>query len=172
VEEDATPEHKELVKQKRKARNLADDAFYQNRERTKDEMKALLSHIQLWAAGKTENREAWCQALHRVVSNGEGTGFILVFAFPQELVNKVAERTGGKPVRVRQPRLCEGFVQVDSDGRAFLVEPIKTGPNQPGVKRSYLFTCKDGKYSTEDIPDQELASQEANTPGQDTDKVQ
>lgn len=172
AEKDATPEHKELVKQKRKARNLAEDAFYTNQERTKEEIKSLISYVQLWAIGKNENRDAWCQALHRIVSNGEGTGSILVFAFPQELVNKVAERTGGKPVRVRLPRLCEGFINVDSDGRSFLVEPIRTGPNQAGVKRTYLFTYRDRKYSAEDIPDQELAPQEANTPGQDQDTVQ
>ena len=156
----------------RKARNLAEDAFYTNQERTKEEIKSLISYVQLWAIGKNENRDAWCQALHRIVSNGEGTGSILVFAFPQELVNKVAERTGGKPVRVRLPRLCEGFIDVDSDGRSFLVEPIRTGPNQAGVKRTYLFTYRDRKYSAEDIPDQELAPQEANTPGQDQDTVQ
>ena len=172
AEANPAPENKELLRQKRKAKSLAEEAHYTHQERTKEEIKSVISYVQLWAIGKNENRDAWCQALHRIVSNGEGTGSILVFAFPQELVNKVAERTGGKPVRVRLPRLCEGFIDVDSDGRSFLVEPIRTGPNQAGVKRTYLFTYRDRKYSAEDIPDQELAPQEATIPGQERDTVQ
>jgi hypothetical protein len=59
---------------------------------------------------------------------------------------KLAERTGGKPVRVQTARLHPGFVRTDSSGRAFLVDPIKGG----GQKHTFLFKFKDGKILLDD----------------------
>jgi hypothetical protein len=160
AEENPRLENEQLVKQKRNAKSRAEDDVAMHEERTKEEMGAVIDWIKLWALGKTKSREAWCQALHRVVCQGEGNGSILVFAFPQELVDKVAERTGGKSVPVKQADVCDGFIY-EEDGRSFLVEPVKTGPNQPGWRLTYLFTLKDGKYSAEDIADQELTAEEA-----------
>src|SRR6185312_9901293 len=81
---------KELRRQKLFASNQAHGACRADDERGKYEMKAML-------------------ALNRVVCAGErSTGSILFLAFPQELIFKLAERTGGKAVRVHVPRLYEG----------------------------------------------------------------
>jgi hypothetical protein len=110
-------------------------------------MKAILALIRIWAQNKTENRAAWLQALNRVVCTGErSTGSILFLAFPQELILKLAERTGGKAVRVHIPRLYEGFVRIDDQGRTFLVDPLKNG----GQKHTFLFKYADGKILLDD----------------------
>lgn len=159
AEENSTLENEQVVKQKRNAKTRAEEDVVLHEERTKEEIGAVIDWVQLWANGKTENREAWCQALHRVVCQGEGNGSILVFAFPQELVDKVAERTGGKPVPVKQADVCDGFIY-EEDGRTFVVESVKTGHNEPCWKMTYLFTIKNGKYSVEDIADSELTAEE------------
>ena len=113
-------------------------------------MKAVLAFIRLWAQDKIENRMGWLQALNRVVCTGErSTGSILFLTFPQELIVKLAERTGGKPVRVHIPKLHAGFIRTDSSGRVFLVDPIKDG----GQKHTFLFKLKDGKILLDDAPE-------------------
>jgi hypothetical protein len=138
---------KELRRQKLFASNQAHGACRADEERGKYEMKAILALIRIWAQNKTENRTAWLQALNRVVCTGErSTGSILFLAFPQELILKLAERTGGKAVRVHVPRLYEGFVRIDDQGRTFLVDPLKNG----GQKHTFLFKYADGKILLDD----------------------
>jgi hypothetical protein len=142
---------KELRRQKLFAMNQSYGACHFDEERGKYEMKSILAFIRIWAQNKTENRFGWLQALNRVVSRGErSTGSMLFLAFPQELIVKLAERTGGKFVRVHVPRLYEGFVNTDSSGRVFLVDPIKGG----GQKRTFLFKLKDGKILLDDKSEQ------------------
>jgi len=89
----------------------------------------------------------WLQALNRIVCTGQrSSGSIVFLAFPQELILKLAERTGGKPVRVHVPRLYDGLVRTDSSGRTFLVDPLKGG----GQKHTFLFKYKDGKILLDD----------------------
>ena len=104
-------------------------------------MKAIISYVRVWAASKTENRLGWCQALNRVVCNGQGSGSILFHAFPQELVAKLAEQTGGKTVRVVMPEVSGMSIHRDSEGRSFLVEKI-----EGGEKQTFLFQYKDGQF--------------------------
>jgi hypothetical protein len=138
---------KELRRQKLFASNQAHGACRADEERGKYEMKAILALIRIWAQNKTENRTAWLQALNRVVCAGErSTGSILFLAFPQELILKLAERTGGRAVRVQVPRLYEGFVRIDQQGRTFLVDPLKNG----GQKHTFLFKYADGKILLDD----------------------
>jgi hypothetical protein len=138
---------KELRRQKLFAMNQARGACRCDEERGKYEMKAVLAYIRIWAQNKAENRLGWLQALNRVVCNGErSSGSILFLAFPQELILKLAERTGGKPVRVHIPRLYEGLVRTDSSGRTFLVDPLKEG----GQKHTFLFKYRDGKVLLDD----------------------
>jgi hypothetical protein len=138
---------KELRRQKVFASNQAHCACRADEERGKYEMKAVLALIRIWAQSKTENRTAWLQALNRVVCTGErSTGSILFLAFPQELILKLAERTGGKAVRVHIPRLYEGFVRIDDQGRTFLVDALKNG----GQKHTFLFKYADGKILLDD----------------------
>jgi hypothetical protein len=132
---------KELRKQKLQARRKAYSAHYHGEERAKQEMKAIISYVRVWAASKTENRMGWCQALNRVVCNGQGSGSILFHAFPQELVAKLAEQTGGKTVRVVVPEVSGMSIFRDSEGRSFLVEKI-----EGGEKQTFLFQYKDGQF--------------------------
>jgi hypothetical protein len=138
---------KELRRQKLFALNQAHGACRADEERGKYEMKAILAFIRIWAQNKTENRMGWLQALNRIVCTGQrSSGSILFLAFPQELIMKLAERTGGKPVRVHIPRLYNGLVRTDSSGRTFLVDPLR-GEEQ---KHTFLFKYRDGKILLED----------------------
>jgi hypothetical protein len=145
---------KELRRQKLFAMNQSYGACHFDEERGKYEMKSVLAFIRIWAQNKTENRMGWLQALNRVVSRGErSSGSILFLAFPQELIVKLAERTGGKFVRVHVPKLYEGFVRTDSSGRVFLVDPI-----YGGQKHTFLFKLKDGNILLDDKPEQTEAT--------------
>ena len=85
-----------------------------------------------------------------------GTGSIVFYSFPQEVVNQIAERTGGRPVTVEVPSLCDGEVEIDAEGRIFLVQPL-TQPNGQVVERlifmaqvtktGEVFTDRDEKGS-------------------------
>ncbi|HZW81178.1 MAG TPA: hypothetical protein VFF50_11965, partial [Candidatus Deferrimicrobiaceae bacterium] len=138
---------KELRRQKLFAQNQAHGSCRADEERGRYEMKAILAFIRIWAQNKAENRMGWLQALNRIVCNGQrSSGSILFLAFPQELILKLAERTGGKPVRVHIPRLYDGLVHTDSSGRTFLVDPLRGG----GQKHTFLFSHKDGKILLDD----------------------
>ncbi len=138
---------KELRRQRLFAMNQAYGACRGDDERGRYEMKAVLAFIRIWAQNKAENRMGWLQALNRIVCNGQrSSGSILFLAFPQELILKLADRTGGKPVRVHVPRLYDGLVRTDSSGRTFLVDPLKGG----GQKHTFLFKYRDGKILLDD----------------------
>jgi len=152
---------KKLRGQKQFAKSQAYAACHADEERSKYEMKAVLAFIRIWAQDKTENRKGWLQALNRVISSGDrSTGSILFLAFPQELIDKLAERTGGRSVRVQVPRLHPGFVRADSSGRAFLVEPIKGG----GQKHIFLFKFKDGKILLDDNKPEPIQDEQSAQP--------
>jgi hypothetical protein len=108
-------------------RNAARSAVFAYKERSRADFKALKSIIRSWADGKQDNRRGWCQALHRVVCGGQGNGSLLFYAFPQEVLDKIAERTGSNPVQVRVPETVEGQVRLDQDGRVFFVTPLPNG---------------------------------------------
>ena len=142
---------KELRRKKLFAKTQAYATCHCDEERGRYEMTAILAFIRIWAQNKVENRMGWLQALNRIVCNGQrSSGSILFLAFPQEMIVKLAERTGGKPVRVHVPRLYEGFVRIDPSGRTFLVDPLKDG----GQKHTFLFKYKDGKILLDDTPEQ------------------
>jgi len=137
---------KELRRQKLLLKSQTYAACHYDEEQSKYEMKAVLAFIRIWAQNKVENRMGWLQSLNRIVCNGQrSSGSILFLAFPQEMIVKLAERTGGKPVRVQTPKLYEGFIRIDSFGRTFLVDPIKGGQ-----KHTFLFKLKDGKILLDD----------------------
>ena len=137
---------KELRRQKLFALNQARGACRADEERGRYEMKAILAFIRIWAQNKAENRMGWLQALNRIVCTGQrSSGSILFLAFPQELILKLAERTGGRSVRVHVPRLYDGSIRTDSLGRTFLVDPLGGGQ-----KQVFLFKYKDGKIFLDD----------------------
>ena len=147
---------KELRRQKLFAMNQAYGACRCDEERGRYEMKAVLAFIRIWAQNKAANRMGWLQALNRIVCTGQrSSGSILFLAFPQELILKLAERTGGKPVRVHVPRLYEGLVRIDSSGRTFLVDPLKGG----GQKHTFLFKYRDGKILLDDDKPEQAQAQ-------------
>lgn len=118
-----------VLKQAVTARRLGD-------ERRKKEMKAINTWVRLWAASKQENRMAWVQALLTVVCEGTGSGAILLNAFPQEFVDRVAELTGGKVVQVVVPDTAGYSSRIDAEGRTFLIEPTNDGPKEIFLFRS------------------------------------
>jgi hypothetical protein len=159
---------KELRRQKLFAMNQSYGACHFDEERGKYEMKSILAFVRIWAQNKTENRFGWLQALNRVVSRGErSSGSILFLAFPQELIVKLADRTGGKFVRVHVPKLYEGFVRTDSSGRVFLVDPLNGGQ-----KHTFLFKLKDGNILLDDKPEQTQADRSTEVHGEETTAAQ
>jgi hypothetical protein len=85
-----------------------------------------------------------------------GTGSIVFYSFPQEVVNQIAERTGGRPVTVEVPSLCDGEVEIDSEGRIFLIQPFTQADGQiverlifmaQVTKAGEVFTDRDEKGS-------------------------
>lgn len=110
-------------------RNQAASALnFYRRERSRQEVKALITFVQKWASQKTDDREGWLQALYNRTTCGKGNGSIVFYAFPQEIVDQVVARTGGRPVRVHIPEACDGEVRIDSEGRVFLINPCP-GPD-------------------------------------------
>jgi hypothetical protein len=157
---------KELRRQKLFAMNQAYGACRGDEERGRYEMKAVLAFIRIWAQNKAENRMGWLQALNRIVCTGQrSSGSILFLAFPQELILKLAERTGGKPVRVHVPRLYDGLVRTDSSGRTFLVDPLKGG----GEKHTFLFKYRDGKILLDDDKPEQKQAETSTESSADTD---
>ncbi|HLJ25269.1 MAG TPA: hypothetical protein VKY85_01010 [Candidatus Angelobacter sp.] len=149
--EKATEEWEEFKKSKNPDKNLRRTKYLakqkafvlhrQSEDRAKQEMKAFISWVRVWAGSKKENRAGWLQALHTVVCSGKGSGGILFHAFPQEMIDKLAAKTGGMSIRVSLPDLTGISSYLDEDGRVFLVEEI-----HGGTKEKFLFQFKDGQF--------------------------
>ena len=84
-------------------RNAVRSAVHAFKERSRDDFKALRSIMRAWGDGKQQNRRGWCQALHTIICAGKGNGSLLFHAFPQEIIDKIAEETGSNPVQVSVP---------------------------------------------------------------------
>jgi hypothetical protein len=121
-------------------RNQASVALATYEQRSREELRALIDQVRIWAQGKNGTRLAYLSALHAIVCRDRrpdpehefvpGTGSIVFYAFPQEVVNQIAERTGGRPVTVEIPNLSDGEVEIDRDGRIFLVSHFTNGDGQ------------------------------------------
>jgi len=147
-------------------RNQASAALNAYEKRAGEELKALVNGLQKWSSSKNGTRLSYLSALHAIVCRERrtppdpnvvtGTGSIVFYSFPQEVVNQIAERTGGRPVTVEVPSLCDGEVEIDAEGRIFLVQPF-TQPNGQVVERlifmaqvtktGEVFTDRDEKGS-------------------------
>jgi hypothetical protein len=151
---------KQQRKEKLRAKAKAQAAYHFNEERSRDEMKALISYVKIWAQNKSVDRMAWAQALNSIVCRGRGTGSLVWLAFAQEMVLRLAELTGGRRVLLYRPKLVEGFVRIDEHGRNFLVEAVGGG-----LKETFLFTCSNGKVSLDPIisPDKKQVETAAKT---------
>jgi hypothetical protein len=115
-------------------RNQALAALNAHEKHAGDELKALVTELQKWSSSQNGTRLSYLSALHAIVCRDRravadpnavtGTGSIVFYSFPQEVVNQIAERTGGRAVTVEIPNLCDGEVEIDAEGRIFLVQPF------------------------------------------------
>ncbi|MCP5112119.1 MAG: hypothetical protein GY953_14915, partial [bacterium] len=114
-------------------------------ERSRQELKAAIILVRKWAEGKRENRLGWLQALHARACRGNehSTGSIIFYAFPQELVNQIVARTGGRPIAVAAPHLCDGTVRIDAEGRIFLVDQFDLGDGQVHEREVLLMQVRE-----------------------------
>jgi len=102
-------------------RNQAQAALHFYEERSHQSLKSVIDVVRKWGQGKNGNASAYCAALHMIACKGRGTGSIVFYAFPQEVVNRIVDRTGSRPITVEVPDLCDGEVRVDQEGRIFLI---------------------------------------------------
>lgn len=125
-------------------RNQAQSALHFYEERQRQELKNLINFVRKWAQRKNGDRLGYLQALHEIACRGKGTGSIVFYAFPQELVNQIIDRTGGRPVTVAVPDLCDGAVEIDSEGRIFLVDQVTSDGGQLCERQTFLMQVTEG----------------------------
>src|SRR6266850_519239 len=123
----------------RTGRNAARSAVHANQERSREEFQALRSIVRAWGDGKKQNRRGWCQSLHAIICAGKGNGSLLFHAFPQEIIDKIAEETGSRPVEVFVPDLVDGEIEFDEEGRVFLVERFPNGDGSTHERKIFLL---------------------------------
>ena len=129
-----------------KERNKAKAALYWYEERSRQEMRNMIHLVRKWAERKTANACDWLAALYAITCKGsKSTGSIVFYAFPQELVNMIAERTGGRQVTVSIPDLISGEVWIDEDGNVYLLDQIDDGQGQVVERETFLMqVTRDG----------------------------
>jgi hypothetical protein len=148
AEVDAKKNDAEARKEVMFRRNQASAAFLAYEQRSREELRALIDQVRIWAQGKNGTRLAYLSALHAIVCRDRrptqeydfvpGTGSIVFYAFPQEVVDQIAVRTGGRPVSVEIPSLCDGEVEIDREGRIFLVSHFTNGEGQVHERLIFL----------------------------------
>ena len=75
-------------------------------------------------AGEDDEPGRLAQGPIQLGVQGKGNGSIVFYTFPQLIVDKIVERTGGRPVKVEVPGFVDGDVRVYQDGRVFLVDQV------------------------------------------------
>jgi hypothetical protein len=127
-------------------RNQAQAELHFFEERSRKNIRNLIHMIRMWAQNKNGNRLAYLSALQAIACKSaaasqdkdrQGTGSIVFYAFPQELVNKIVERTGGRQITVAVPELCDGEVEIDAEGRVFLVAAFPNGDGSLHERRIF-----------------------------------
>jgi hypothetical protein len=96
--------NRQCIAAERRAFAKAKARYRRAQEQAREKSASLQSIVRSWGDGKEEDRVGWCQALHTVVSRGKGMGSILFHAFPQEVVDSIAARTGGIHTQVPPSR--------------------------------------------------------------------
>jgi hypothetical protein len=133
------PNRKQLFAERAKAQAALH--FYEDRQHK--ELKALISFVRKWAERKTDNRLGWLQALYEIVCRGKGQGSIVFYAFPQEVVDQIVERTGGRPITVAIPEMVDGEVEIDKEGRVFLVDRVAEPGGEFTERHVFLMQVTD-----------------------------
>jgi hypothetical protein len=129
-----------------RVRNKAKAALHWYEERSRQEMRNMIHLVRKWAERKSANAFDWLAALYAITCKGsKSTGSIVFYAFPQELVNMIAERTGGRRVTVTIPDLVTGEVSIDEDGNVYLLDQIDDGQGQILERETFLMrVTRDG----------------------------
>jgi hypothetical protein len=129
-----------------KERNKAKAALHWHEERSRHEMRNMIHLVRKWAERKSANAGDWLAALYAITCKGsKSTGSIVFYAFPQELVDMIAERTGGRQVTVSIPDLISGEVWIDDDGNVYLLDQIDDGQGQVVERETFLMqVTRDG----------------------------
>ena len=128
-----------------KARNKAKAALHWYEERSRQEMRNMIHLVRKWAERKSANAFDWLAALYAITCKGsKSTGSIVFYAFPQELVNMIAERTGGRRVTVAIPDLVTGEVSIDEDGNVYLLDQVDDGQGQTFERETFLMRVTRG----------------------------
>jgi hypothetical protein len=127
-------------------RNQAQAALHFFEERSRQEMRNLINIVRKWAERKGNRALDWLTALwdhcsrsRRPDSNRpSGLGSIVFYAFPQQLVDQIVEKTGGRPITVSLPKLVDSEVQIDQSGNVYLVDEAPDGAGS-SVRRQTLI---------------------------------
>jgi len=123
-----------------KARNKARAALRWYEERSRQEVRNMIHLVRKWSERKSANAFDWLAALYAITCKGsKSTGSIVFYAFPQELVNMIAERTGGRSVTVAIPDLVSGVVSIVQDGNVYLLDQVDDGQGQIVERETFLM---------------------------------
>jgi hypothetical protein len=117
-------------------------ALRANEERCREEMRHFHSWLLEWGNSKRENRRGWCQALHSIAvstRNDKATGAIVFHAFPQEVIDKVIEETGGQPIQLNLPEMPDSEITFDESGNVFRFEQRRLPDGQIQERQIFLF---------------------------------
>jgi hypothetical protein len=129
-----------------KARNKSKAALHWYEDRSRQEMRNMIHLVRKWAERKSANAFDWLAALYAITCKGsKSTGSLVFYAFPQELVNMIAERTGGRRVTVAIPDLVTGEVSIDEDGNVYLLDQVDDRQGQILERETFLMrVTRDG----------------------------
>ncbi|MBZ5729235.1 MAG: hypothetical protein LAP87_30210 [Acidobacteriia bacterium] len=141
-------------------RNQAQAALHFYEERSRKDLRNLINIIRKWAERKQDRATDWLTALWDIACNSRrwderenrrlNTGSIVFYAFPQQVVDLVVERTGGRPITVALPNLVDGEVTIDHDGSVYLVDEVSDGAGSFVRRQTLLLQVPgDGRLITD-----------------------
>jgi len=141
-------------------RNQAQAALHFYEERSRKDLRNLINIIRKWAERKEDRATDWLTALWDIACKSRrwderenrrlNTGSIVFYAFPQQVVDLVVERTGGRPITVALPNLIDGEVTIDQDGSVYLVDEVSDGAGSFVRRQTLLLQVPgDGRLITD-----------------------
>jgi hypothetical protein len=151
---EGTNRRRELVRK----RNQAQAALHFFEERSRQEMRNLINIIRKWAERKQDRTLDWLAALWDHCSRGRRpdssrpatSGSIVFYAFPQQLVDQIVEKTGGRPITVALPQLVDGEMHIDSAGNVYLVDEVPDGAGSIMRRQTLILQIPgDGRMLTD-----------------------
>jgi hypothetical protein len=116
-------------------------ALRANQERCREEMGHFHRWLLEWGNSKRGSRRGWCQALHSIAvstRNDKATAAIVFHAFPQEVIDKIVEETGGQPIQLNFSEMPDGEITFDESGNVFRFE---RGASRTDRSRGARYSC-------------------------------